>query len=138
MSNTSRTMQIEDVIKRIQSGYYTVGTKGSKKSFGESERRAISQKVREKFVGTYAQIQEEVDRRIVEEKDKHLRHLYEVNEKEKQLMLEFKKDLIESHGLTTHPMADKCYELAEYFTEYEGITILMHNFGRLAEMLSAK
>jgi len=109
MSNTS--MQELSFSDKLKSGYY-INVKLPQRKFGAEERRAISDAVKNNFVGTFQQIQEEIDKKINEAK--HLAE--EINEKyyqrQRDLMDEFKRDLIADHNLTNHPKADKCYFLA--------------------------
>lgn len=119
---------------KLRSGYYTrIGF--SKSRFGAIERSLISQQVKEKFVGTFNEIQAEIDKKIGEAKENHEKRLIEYYEKEKQLLDEFKRDMIENSGLTNHPKVEECYKLAWEFGHEEGLQSVASFFDKLDELL---
>ena len=109
MSDTHvQTISFEE---KLKSGYYTK-VKLPLRKFGADERKAISDHIKKTFVGTYQQIQEEIDRCINLENDK-CREINEQHHTQSAILLnEFRNDLIDNYGLTNNPKADKCYALA--------------------------
>jgi len=120
--------------EKLRTGYYTrIGI--PRRRFGAEERSAITKIVQNSFVGTFNDIQSEIDRRIGEAKDEYQKNNEEYHKKESELLQEFKRDLIANSGLTGHPKANQCYELAWEFGSEEGLPSVARFFDKLDELL---
>lgn len=119
------------VVIKIENGEY----KSKVKYPSRVNEKEVRSKVYESFVGTYAQIEEEAKKQIAIAIEKNHAEMNAYRKSEDDGLKQFKEDLAEEFGVSSHPKKDKLYSLAWEYGHSSGLMEVYNYYSELVELL---